>query len=303
MRKLFVAGMLGLASSATWACPPGTIAQGVDSNGQAICVVANAGPGSGGNGNTTPPAGGGSVGGNYAGSGYNPQPESFFNDKCLTNLSMLATKKLQTQLLKDKAVTHQVQITAALGEKKLGDSCHKACNDYAAMSSMISKWSKMPVAYTSEPEHTMQKIYGSMQPLAMPDQAELDKCLPPLATANWCPQSGTGVGAGNTRHENALDNIAVCSSGGDALAHLNFSAADIARNCARTGIVDAAVRIEAEHKCITDAVKSEEKIKQAAADKAAADKYAAEHPTVQASTGTKLSVGAAPSTSGVRKMP
>jgi hypothetical protein len=102
------------------------------------------------------------------------------------------------------------------------------------------------------------------QPL-LPGAAELQKCLPQLATMNWCPPSGTGVGAGPSRLENPLDKIKVCITAGDAFKNMNFTDADAAHNCARPNIVDAASRINAEHQCVNDAA-----LAKAAANKAAA---------------------------------
>jgi hypothetical protein len=189
----------------------------------------------------------------------------------MTALAGLASQKLHAQLLKDKAVNGQVLASAAIPANALGASCSNACNQYAKVSHLIS-WAHVSPGFLSEPEHTQQLVYSKLPQPALPGQAALDSCLPPQATVNWCPPSGSGVGAGPSRIENPLDKIKVCISAGDALQQMNFSAADAARNCARPAIADAAERIKAEHACVADAAKADAK---AAADKAAADKAAA----------------------------
>lgn len=241
MRKLFIASLLMLAASTAWAdCTPGH-----------PCSVAPSLPGN----------------------SHIPVAEATYRELCMANFSYLATEKLHMQLHKDKAVTAKVLESAVISENKLGDSCASVCSAYASLAHNVN-WAHVSVGYISEPEHTKQKIFGAMKQPAQPGATELNKCLPQQATMNWCPQSGLGVGAGPSRIENPLDKIKVCITGGDALKNMNFSEADIARNCARPAIVDAAERIKVEHKCVTDAVKSEEKIKQAAADKVAAEKAA-----------------------------
>ena len=161
----------------------------------------------------------------------------------------------------------------------LGASCNKLCDDYALVSSKIS-WAHVSPGFLSEPEHTLQKVYGALPKPNLPGKAELDTCLPQQATMNWCPPGGSGVGAGPSRIENPLDKIRVCITPVDALQNMNFTAADAARNCARPAIADAAERIKAEHQCVADAVKVEAKT---AADAAAANKAAAVY------TGTPIS--------------
>jgi hypothetical protein len=265
MRTLLMVGLLTFAGmSSAWAgCPSGTIAQGVDSNGQPICVIANVGNGT--TSGTPPPGSGGAVSSGGSSNHGTPIPESTFKDQCMSNLSALASQKLQSQLSTDKAVTSQVSSSAAITTGELGTSCSQVCDAYAMISHKIS-WAHLSVGYISEPEHTQQKIFGQMPQPPMPGKADLDKCLPQQATMNWCPKSGSGVGAGPSRIENPLDKIRVCITGGDALQHMNFSDKDIARNCARPNIIDAAQRIKAEHQCVTDAVMAEEKAKQAAAN-------------------------------------
>jgi hypothetical protein len=193
------------------------------------------------------------------------------------NLSALATDKLHSQLLKDKAVTAAVLASAALGDSQLGAACNSLCDDYAMVSNKIS-WAKVSPGFLSEPEHTLQKIYGNLPQPALPGAGELQKCLPQQATMNWCPSSGTGVGAGPSRIENPLDKIKVCISAGDALLNMDFTDADAAHNCARPNIGDAASRIKAEHQCVNEAVLADSAkamAAKAAANKAAADAAAA----------------------------
>jgi hypothetical protein len=217
-------------------------------------------PGTGSGVATPPPAGSGI-----------PVSEDFFRGQCMTALAHLASQKLHAQLLKDKAVNGQVLASAAIAANALGASCNNACGQYAKVSHMIS-WAHVSPGFLSEPEHTQQMVYRNIPQPALPGQAALDTCLPQQATLNWCPPSGAGVGAGPSRIENPLDKIRVCISAGEALQQMNFTAADIAHNCARPAIVDAAERIKAEHTCVADAAKADAK---AAADKAAADKAAA----------------------------
>lgn len=212
--------------------------------------------------------------------------------QCRGNLANLATAKLQTQLLIDKAVTQPVLASAAITQDQLGASCNAGCDDYEATVSKIY-WAKASPAFTSEPDHTLQQIYKNMPVPTMPGAAALNACLPATATVNWCPPSGSGVGAGpRPRLQNPLDKIYVCVTPADALAQMNFSPADAAFNCARPNIVDAAERITAEHACVADATKA--KAAQDAAAVAAANKAAAVYngpaisanPTVSALKGT-----------------
>lgn len=248
MRALLVASLLILGSGAAWC-------QGSSgSNGQP----------------PSPGAGSPGVASSLGGSSGVAIPESTFRSQCLTSLSGYASEKLQAQLLKDKAVTQQVRGNARLAESQLGASCNKLCDDYALVSSKIS-WAHVSPGFLSEPEHTLQQIYTHMPKPALPGKAELDTCLPQQAVMNWCPPSGTGVGAGPSRQENPLDKIKVCITVPDAFQHMNFSTADVARNCAKPAFVDAADRIKAERSCVEDAVKAEAKT---AADAAAANKAA-----------------------------
>jgi hypothetical protein len=241
MRSIFLAGLLILGSAAAWC-------QGASgSSGQPLS------PGAGSPGVAS------SIGGN-AGAAI---PEATFRSQCLTSLSAHASEKLQAQLLKDKAVTQQVRANARIGETQLGASCNKLCDDYAQVSSKIS-WAHVSPGFLSEPEHTLQQIYTHMPKPALPGKAEADTCLPQQAMLNWCPPSGTGVGAGPSRQENPLDKIRVCITVPDAFQHMNFSAADVARNCAKPAIVDAADRIKAERNCVDDAVKADAKAAEAA---------------------------------------
>ena len=253
MNKRLIAGLAVIATGTAWAgCPSGTIAQGVDQNGQAVCVVVNTGSGTGpAPANPATPSGGSAVA--TGGGGGVAQGESYFKDQCIANLSSLASQQLRAQLLKDKAVTSQISSSAAIDPADLGANCAKVCGDYAYTSHLIS-WAHVSVHYLSEPEHTKQMVYGNLPQPPLPGKAELQACLPPFIIPNWCPKSGSGVGAGPSRIENPLDMIKVCISGGDALQNMNFSAADAAHNCARPNIVDAAERIKAEHKCVADAV-------------------------------------------------
>lgn len=198
-------------------------------------------------------------------------PASTFRAQCISSLMGHASEKLQVQLKKDKAVTQQVLGSAKLEEAQLGADCQKVCDDFAQVSNKIS-WAHVSPGFLSEPEHTLQKVFGAMPQPALPGKAALEACLPQQATMNWCPPSGSGVGAGPSRIENPLDKIRVCVTAGEALQHMNFTAADAARNCARPAIVDAAERVKAEHACVADAAKADAK---AAADKAASDKAAA----------------------------
>lgn len=244
MNKLFITGLLFMTTAA-W------------SQGS-----------TGSNGQPPPPdATGGGVA-SMTGKGSVPVPESTFKAQCMTSLAGFAAEKLKLQLTKDKAVSHQVLNAAALTDSQLGASCHSACDTFAAVSHKIS-WARLSPGFLSEPKHTEQKIFGAMPQPALPGKTELASCLPQQATLNWCPPTGAGIGAGPSRIENPLDKIKVCISGGDALQHMNFTALDAARNCARPNIVDAAERIKAEHGCVLDAAAADKK---AAADKAAADK-------------------------------
>lgn len=183
-------------------------------------------------------------------------PVEFFKNQCMTALGSMANDKLRAQLLKDKAVTSQVQAAASLDQSQLGASCNKLCDDYANVSNKIS-WAKVSPAYLSEPDHTLQQLYLHTNQPAIPGKAQLDTCLPQQATMNWCPPTGSGVGAGPTRIENPLDKIRVCITAGEAMQAMNFSPADAANNCARPNIVDAAERIKAERQCSTDAAKAD----------------------------------------------
>lgn len=224
--------------------------------------------GSSGNNGLPPPSGSGSGVASMTGKGGVPLPESTFKAQCMTSLTGFAAEKLKLQLTKDKAVSHQVLNAAALTDSQLGASCNSLCDTFAAISHKIS-WARVSPGFLSEPEHTQQKIFGAMPQPALPGKTELASCLSQQATLNWCPPTGADVGAGPSRIENPLDKIKVCITGGDALQHMNFTALDAARNCARPNIVDAAERIKAENSCVLDAVAADKK---AAADKAAADK-------------------------------
>ncbi len=247
MRQLLLMGLLALGSSVTWS-------QGSASNGQ---------PPTPGAGSAVTSTGGGNSG--------IAVPESTFRAQCISSLLGHASEKLQAQLVKDKAVTQQVLGSAKLDETRLGANCQKVCGDFAQVSNKIS-WAHVSPGFLSEPEHTLQKVFGAMPQPPLPGKAALDACLPPQATMNWCPPSGAGVGAGPSRIENPLDKIRVCVTPTEALQHMNFTAADAAHNCARPAIVDAAERVKAEHACVADAAKADAK---AAADKAAAEKAAA----------------------------
>lgn len=236
----------------------------------AACGAALAQGGSTQGGTPPPGTGSGVATPPPAGSGI-PVSEDFFRGQCMTALANLASQKLHTQLLKDKAVSGQVLASAAIPPGALGASCNNACDQYAKLSHLIS-WAHVSPGFLSEPQHTQQMVYRNIPQPTLPGQAALDSCLPQQATMNWCPPSGAGVGAGPSRIENPLDKIRVCISAGDALQQMNFSAADAARNCARPAIVDAAERVKAEHACVADAAKADAKT---AADKAAADKAAA----------------------------
>ena len=170
----------------------------------------------------------------------------------MVNLAELASQQLIVQLQKDKAVSKQVLATAKITGAELGANCAKVCGDYGYVSNKIS-WAHVSPGFLSEPEHTQQKIFGGMPQPQLPGKTELQTCLPPYVTANWCPKSGTGVGAGPSRIENPLDKIKVCISGADALAQMNFSALAATNNCARPNIVNADERIKAEHQCVADA--------------------------------------------------
>ena len=193
--------------------------------------------------------------------------------QCRGNLANLATAKLQAQLLIDKAVTKQVLANAAITEEQLGANCNAVCDEYDAKVSKIYAAKTSPAS--NDPiKHALQEIDKAMPVPTMPGAAALATCLPPAATVNWCPPSGSGVGAGpRPRLQNPLDKIYVCVTPADALAHMNFSQADAALNCARPNIVDAAERIAAEHACVADATKA--KAAQDAAAAAAANKAAA----------------------------
>ncbi len=260
MKKTIITSLAifsGIAGSiatgfASAGCPSGTIAQGIDpQTKEPICVIANAGGGSSG-GNTPTPSGGSMVASPSGGSVPHWTSELEYTDLCMTNLANLATKQLQAQLLKDKAVSSQVHDGAKISGGELGANCAKTCTDFAFISSKIS-WANS-VYIADSPTVLMEKKALKFLPKPpMPGNTEMQSCMPAHLTQNWCPTSGTGVGAGSSRIENPLDKIKVCISSGDALKHMNFSAADAANNCARPSIVDAALRIEAEHKCVKDA--------------------------------------------------
>lgn len=222
----------------------------------------------GSNGQTPPPDGTGSGVASMTGKGGVPVAEATFKAQCMASLAGFAAEKLKLQLTKDKAVSSQALNAAALTDSQLGASCNSVCNTFAAVSHKIS-WARLSPGFLGEPQHTEQKIFSAMPQPALPGKAELASCLPQQATLNWCPATGTGVGAGPSRIENPLDKIKVCITGGDALQHMNFTALDAARNCARPNIVDAAERIQAEHGCVLDAATADKK---SAADKAAVDK-------------------------------
>ena len=224
--------------------------------------------GSSGNNGLPPPSGSGGGVASMMGKGGVPIPESTFKAQCIASLAAYAAEKLKLQLSLDQAVSHQVLNAAALTDSQLGASCNSLCETFAAISHKIS-WAHLSPGFLNEPEHTQQKIFGAMPQPALPGKTELASCLRQQATLNWCPPTGAGVGAGSSRIENPLDKIKVCISGGDALKHMNFTALDALRNCARPNIVDAAERIKAENSCVTDAAAADKK---AAADKAAADK-------------------------------
>ena len=200
-----------------------------------------------------------------------PVSEAAFMAQCMGNLSAFASQKLQAQLLKEKAVTSQVLASAKVNDSALGASCSNACAQYAKISHMIS-WAHVSPGFLSEPEHSQQVAYKLIPQPALPGSAEVDNCMPKAVIVNWCPPQGLGIGAGNLRIENPLDHIAVCSTNADALQNMNFSQADIARNCAKPAITDAAVRVKAEQNCIADSIKAEKKT---ADDKIAANKAAA----------------------------
>ena len=272
MRKLMVlqaAVLATLASTGVWAdCPAGTIAQGVDQNNNLVCVIINVSGGSGGGSpsatNNTPSGGASSaVVGGGANAPKSVTPEKEYLDQCMTHLTDLGTAQLQAQLYKDKAVTHHVRTHAQIGKGELGPSCVKACKDFASVSHDIS-WGHS--VYITDSAMVMDAKYAmkDLPPLAMPDTAALAACLPKHIIANWCPKSGSGVGAGPSRIENPLDKTMVCISGGDALNNMNFSDADAAHNCARPSIVDADERIKAEQKCSTDATAAAKPIPPAA---------------------------------------
>ncbi len=264
MRKTIIrnlaifSGLVGIvAGSIVWAgCPSGTIAQGFDQNNQPICVVANTGNG-GGTSSGNPPQSGGGVA--FYGPGSVPvvTPEQEYTDLCMTNLTSLASMQLQTQLLKDKAVSSQVQAAAKIRAAELGTSCTKICKDFAAVSHQISWAHAHYITDSAIVAETKALIAKNPYP-NLPGASELKSCMPAQVTQNWCPTSGTGVGGGPARIENPLDKIKVCVSGGDALKHMNFSDADAAHNCARPSIVDAFLRIEAEHQCVKDAKDAKE---------------------------------------------
>jgi len=272
MRKLMVlqaAVLATLASTGVWAdCPAGTIAQGVDQNNNLVCVIINVSGGSGGGSpsatNNTPSGGASSaVVGGGANAPKSVTPEKEYLDQCMTHLTDLGTAQLQAQLYKDKAVTRHVRTHAQIGKGELGPSCVKACKDFASVSHDIS-WGHS--VYITDSAMVMDAKYAmkDLPPLAMPDTAALAACLPKHIIANWCPKSGSGVGAGPSRIENPLDKTMVCISGGDALNNMNFSDADAAHNCARPSIVDADERIKAEQKCSTDATAAAKPIPPAA---------------------------------------
>lgn len=264
MRTQLLASLLALAGSAAWACPPNTIASGVDpATGNVMCVAANVG---------NVPSGGspaGQPGGGVTGGGPVKQTSPFPTKSCMTTLAMYASDQLKSNVLADKAVTQGVLDSiggTTISEAELGSKCASVCQAFDDLTAKITS-AKMGTAGPGNPAY----VFKSMQYPAMPGQAEMKSCIPVGLTKNWCPKSGSGVGAGPSRIENPLDKIKVCISGGDALANMNFSDADIARGCARPNIVDAAIRIQTEHTCVVDAAQFDAKMKQAALDKAAQD--------------------------------
>jgi hypothetical protein len=108
---------------------------------------------------------------------------------------------------------------------------------------------------------------------ALPGKTELAKCLPVFPTAQWCPPSGSGIGAEpGARQKNPLDGLGVCISQVDALANMKNFDLPFVTACARPNIVDAADRIKAEKVCVANAITA--KATQDAAAAAAANKAA-----------------------------
>lgn len=296
MRTLSIASLLLVASSGAWACTGNAIASGVDAKGQVICVEPNGG--------NTPTGGGptGQSGGTVTGGVAVKQSSPFPTKGCMTTLASYASDQLKANLVSDKAVTQAVIDSIAsttISEAELGSKCASVCQAFEVLTSKITT-AKLGQSGPGTPEY----MYKSMPYPSMPGQSDMQACIPPGLTHNWCPKSGSGVGAGPSRIENPLDKIKVCIAGGDALANMNFSDADIARGCARPNIVDAAVRIKAEHKCVLDAAQFDAKMKQAALDKAAADAAAKAAADKAAANGNaQLPSGNIGMTPGARKKP
>ena len=296
MRTLSIASLLLVASSGAWACTGNAIASGVDAKGQVICVEPNGG--------NTPTGSGPTVqsGGMVTGGVAVKQSSPFPTKGCMATLASYASDQLKANLVSDKAVTQGVidSIGATtISEAELGAKCATICKDFDDLTSKITT-AKLGQSGPGTPAY----MYKSMQYPPMPSQADMHACIPPGLTHNWCPKSGSGVGAGPSRIENPLDKIKVCITGGDALANLNFSDADITRGCARPNIMDASIRIKAEHKCVLDAAQFDAKMKQAALDKAAADaaaKSAADK--AAANSNAQLPTGNIGMTPGTRKKP
>ena len=297
MRTLLIASLLMVAGSGAWACTSNEIATGVDANGKTICVEANVG---------NAPSGGnpvGQTGGAVTGGSPVKQSSPFPGKGCMATLASYASDQLKANLVSDKAVTQSVIDSigsTTISEAELGVKCASVCQAFDELTAKITSAKLGPPTGPGTPAY----MYKSMQYPSMPGQAEMHACIPAGLTKNWCPKSGSGVGAGPSRIENPLDKIKVCISGGDALANMNFSDADIARGCARPNIVDAAVRIKAEHQCVTDTAQFDAKMKQAAIDKAAADAAAKAAADKAAANGNaQLPSGNIGMTPGARKKP
>jgi hypothetical protein len=239
MRRAIVFALSLIASTAVWSqgsnCGTSTIGSCVESGGLIVQP-----PGSGG-------------------------PAAL---QCMPRLAQLATDKLRAQLLLDKAVTKTVMDNATITEAKLGAACEQTCATYNMTKSKIH-WAKAsPGQVLGSPGYLEQLMYKNMLMPAMPGKAELEQCMPAKVTKNWCPTSGSGIGAGPTRTTNPLDKLEVCATAADVLTYLLPLESPVASNCARSS-KDAKERITAENDCLKETIKAN------AAAAAAANKAAA----------------------------
>jgi hypothetical protein len=235
-------------------------------------VVSSAAWSQSGSGGPTPIGGGGAATGTSVAKG--PGSGGPAGVQCIAKLASLATDKLRAQLLLEKAVTKQVMNNATITEAQLGAACEQTCASYDYTVSKI-QWAKTsPSQVLGSPGYLEQLKYKNMPMPAMRGQADLDTCMPATSTAQWCPTSGSGIGAQpGARQTNPLDGLSVCMTQTDALSHMKNFDLPYVGNCKRPNITDAADRIKEEKACVAIAVQA--KAAQDAAAIAAANKAAA----------------------------